>query len=337
MTSSRQPAAITARSPEDLLAMVPIALGFHPVDSLVMLTFGPAAGFHARIDLPRTPEDEQEVIEALLAPVVQHRVKMVALIAVCPDPRPVLGLMSSLIEQLVACGVEVKDALHSNGDSWSGLTPVGWSPAREFDVSAHPFLADAVVRGEVIHRSRTDLSHILEIDPVAARATAQQLKSLRGCLAHPAGGAWPEWATGIVERVVEGGEPLGPSDIAGLLVAVGKEDARTQVWWMMTRELADAHVDLWTRVVRSAPPGLVATPACLLGFAAWLAGHGALAWCAVDRCREVAPQHPMAGLLDTLLRRAVPPHTWEGFQHEWDSTDSDQATDPNVGGCTQPQ
>jgi hypothetical protein len=321
MISSREPQTFTARSPEDLLAMVPIALGFHPVDSLVMLTFGQGGGFHARIDLPRTTEDERVVIEALLAPVVQHRVRMVALIAICSSPVPVLGVMRSLIEELLDCGTQVREALHSNGRAWSALTPLGWGPARDYDVTAHPFLADAVVRGEVIHRSRNELSRTLAADPDASSATARHLDSLQGCLTHPAGGAWPDWATSVVERVVQGGEPLGPAEVAGLLVAVTREDARAQVWWMMKRELAEAHVDLWTQVVRSAPPDLVASPACLLGFAAWLSGHGALAWCAVDRCRETAPAHQMATLLDTLLRRAVAPDTWRGFQDEWDDAE----------------
>lgn len=62
-------------------------------------------------------------------------------------------------------------------------------------------------------------------------------------------------------------------------------------------------------------------PAGLLGFAAWLAGHGALAWCAVDRCREVEPTNSVATLIDTLLRRAAPPELWEGFRDEWDAED----------------
>ena len=58
--SRRTPHRMTARSPEDLFALAPIALGFHPEESLVMLTFGRTA-FHARIDLPEGPEDRELV------------------------------------------------------------------------------------------------------------------------------------------------------------------------------------------------------------------------------------------------------------------------------------
>ena len=47
-----------ARSPEDLIALVPFVLGFHPSESVVLLTFGaPGGSFHARVDLPDGPDD----------------------------------------------------------------------------------------------------------------------------------------------------------------------------------------------------------------------------------------------------------------------------------------
>jgi hypothetical protein len=47
---------LTARTPEDVLAVVPVVLGFEPTESLVMLTFGSDPPFHARVDLPERDE-----------------------------------------------------------------------------------------------------------------------------------------------------------------------------------------------------------------------------------------------------------------------------------------
>ena len=63
--------------------------------------------------------------------------------------------------------------------------------------------------------------------------------------------------------------------------------------------------------MQRAPDDLVAAPAAVLGLAAWLAGHGALAWCAVDRCPEVDPDHSLAGLVAEMLTEAVPPSAWD--------------------------
>ena len=82
-------------------------------------------------------------------------------------------------------------------------------------------------------------------------------------------------------------------------------------WAQMDRENAEAHVDLWRDVVRRSPEDLLAPPAALLGFAAWLAGNGALAWCAVDRAHRAEPGYGLAGLLSQALAGGVPPSAWE--------------------------
>ena len=67
----------------------------------------------------------------------------------------------------------------------------------------------------------------------------------------------------------------------------------------------------WSDVVRRGPTPLLAAPAALLAFAAWQAGHGALAWCALDRCGEADARYPLAELVTHALERAVPPDVWE--------------------------
>ena len=57
---------------------------------------------------------------------------------------------------------------------------------------------------------------------------------------------------------------------------------------------------------------MVPAPAALLAFAAWQAGHGALAWCAVDRCEEVDAAYSLARMVARILEDAVPPTAWEG-------------------------
>jgi hypothetical protein len=79
----------------------------------------------------------------------------------------------------------------------------------------------------------------------------------------------------------------------------------------MTRADAGGHVELWRDVVRRTPLDLLAAPAALLGFAAWLAGDGALAWCAVERSQQAEPDYSLAGLLAEALVNAIPPTSWE--------------------------
>jgi hypothetical protein len=102
------------------------------------------------------------------------------------------------------------------------------------------------------------------------------------------------------------------AEAARLLAAVDADlDNRDAAWLGLRRHEAEHHVALWTNLVRRAPDDLVAPAAAVLAMAAWVAGHGALAWCAVDRAEAAAPGNSLARLVADLLVAAVPPATWE--------------------------
>ena len=85
---------------------------------------------------------------------------------------------------------------------------------------------------------------------------------------------------------------------------------RDVVWCDWTQDQAEGHARVWREVVRRSPDALVAPAAALCGFAAWLSGDGALAWCAVDRCLESDPTQTLGRLVSDLLDRAAPPSIW---------------------------
>ncbi|WP_370237796.1 DUF4192 family protein, partial [Nocardioides sp.] len=61
-----RPDPYVARTPEDLLATVPLVLGFTPEESVVMLTFGAPRSFHARIEMPTLVEEVMPMIDSLV-------------------------------------------------------------------------------------------------------------------------------------------------------------------------------------------------------------------------------------------------------------------------------
>lgn len=91
---------------------------------------------------------------------------------------------------------------------------------------------------------------------------------------------------------------------------------RDVAWAEIDREGAAAHVELWRDLVRRCPVHLLPGPASLLAFAAWQAGDGALAWCAIDRCHEADADYSMAAAVARLLVEAVPPQTWTRIPQE---------------------
>jgi Domain of unknown function (DUF4192) len=69
----------------------------------------------------------------------------------------------------------------------------------------------------------------------------------------------------------------------------------------------DAHLRLWTDLVRRAGAAWVPGPAALLAFTAWQCGEGALANIAIDRALAADPGYSMALLLRDVIDAGVPP------------------------------
>lgn len=325
------PRTLKAKTPADLLAIVPSVLGFHPEDSLVLLTVGAATNqFHARLDLPRDPEGFSDVIEVLTDVTSRHGVHRCVLVAYTDDQCACEQLVDQVRSALADEGVDVVEAIRADGERWYSLTgctgPCCPADGTRYDLASHPITAQAVLDGQVTLGSRQELADsLIGTDPEAVEAVSvgadRAMARFQAAARHPLGPPAPEAARGhlvqegqwVAERVrgfLSDGLALGGDEVGRLLVALVAIEIRDVAWAEMTRANAARHVDLWRDVVRRSPYDLVAAPAALLGFAAWLSGDGALAWCAVERCQEVEPDYRLAALLTDALAGAMPPSSW---------------------------
>lgn len=317
----------TARSTEDVLALVPVLIGFEPRESVVMLTFGGRESFHARIDLP-PPSGVASCAAALLAPVQRYAVRGVVLV-IYSDQDPSVRRVASVLERRFrAVGVHVLQLVHVRDGRW--FAPLGRAgvPADgvPYDVTHHPYRLQAVVEGRVVAGSRAELADRLRGDPEEVEAVEEELGALWEGLplevrATLRATSSPDEACALLARVRPGGPALRamldrhleadtvPDDeeAARILLAVHNAEIRDHAWVGIRRAEASAHVRLWSDLVRRSPEGLVAGAAGVLAFAAWMHGDGALAWCAVERCLEDDPDHSLGRLMAGALEQAVPP------------------------------
>lgn len=303
MTAS---ATFTARSPEDLLAVVPAVLGFHPAESLVMLTFGGRRPFHARVDLPHVPDDTDAVVETLLAPALRQRPDKVLFIAYSADAGLAAATALRASDVFDDRGFAVLAPLRSDGSSWfrvrRGEAPEAADP-HPYDVRTHSLTAQNVLDGRVTLDSRAALAATVAADPGAVGAVGDAWHAQVGDPVPD-----QDEVRTLVARGLAG--PLGDREVARLAQACTHPAVRDAAWSAMRRETAEAHVELWRAVVVRTPDELVSGAAAVLAFAAWLAGHGALAWCAVDRAFVSDPECSLAELVADLLQAAVPPTAW---------------------------
>jgi hypothetical protein len=150
------------------------------------------------------------------------------------------------------------------------------------------------------------------------RATRRAQRRAVDLLAQAAG-QWPgdrarllveEGRRAVIEAVRtyrSGGRVSEDDPVAWLSVVLAQLPVRDDAWARMDPEHQEAHLRLWSDVVRRACSRYVPAPASLLAFTAWQAGDGALANIAIDRALAADPAYSMALLLRDIMDAGVPP------------------------------
>lgn len=302
---------------EDLLAAAPVVLGFRPVDSVVMLIADGDHVFHARTDLPSRADPYDAalgVAASLLGPATRNGARSVVFLFFSDDEVVVRRVWSALRRGCERARLRVVEAVRADGRRYYPLR--GDRQLRElgvaYDLGAHPFLASAVMHGIVIEDDRESLAAGVTPDPAAQQAVGAAFdRAGLDAAPPPATGSerrhWGEWLRQVVEGHVATATTATDEEVARIGWAAQDLRVRDAAWALLRRADAREHAEFWRDVTRRTPDHLAAAPAALLGWAAWRAGHGALAWIAIDRCRTVAPGYALAGILAGLLDRAVPP------------------------------
>ncbi len=294
-TPDPRPTRLVARSRDDLVAMVPVVLGFVPSESVTLLTFDAARVFHARVDLPHDAADDLLLVEAFLEPARRHRVRTAAVVVHTPRPARFEQVARPLLRALLAAGVRVVDVLRADlGAVWCLDCDEAPRPGRR--APATPARGLAPVRraggprrpgGALLPRGAGRDPGPRRGDARAAGPASARPRSRTTTGSRPPG-RWPGRGPGC-------GAPCGvtSSRTRGSTTSGWAACSPTSGSWPS----ATAPGSGWTGVGdptgravarrrASAPTELCGPPAGVLAYAAWLRGDGALAWCAVERGLE---------------------------------------------------
>ena len=298
------PTRLTARSPEDLLAVVPVVLGFVP------------AGLGRDADLRRRPapstpastcpaadEDLPEVVDAAARPGLAHRVgRVVFVLYADAAPRRAAAWPTRCVAAFARAGIEVVDVLRADGAAGSRCSP-----------AARGARAGRALRRRA--RTRSPPRRSSRAGSPTARATSWPPSP------QPAPTRWRGWprpgaAPGRAGRaatteVVGAATWCGaaspartaPDDdeAARLLVGVAARRSRDAGLALMTRDNGAGPRRALDRPAARAPDDLVAAPApCSRSPPGWPA---TVRWrgARVDRCRQATRTTALAGLVGGLL------------------------------------
>jgi hypothetical protein len=327
----RPPCRVRVGSAEGLLAVVPHLLGFHPANSLVLLGIG---GPHARVrlafryDLPNPPEAELAQDIAAHAETVLERQHLTVAIAVgYGDGQIVTPVVDVVVPALRAAGVTVQEVLRVSGGRYWSYTcgdPACCPPdGVAVDLAAHPAAAALAKAGLTARADRSDLARTIapltEVAESMSQATERARDRAIGLIEQaiaghqirdalqPIADAGRRSVRLAVTRYRRGGALTEHDEIAWLGLTLTDLRVRDDAWARMDPRFNEAHLRLWTDLVRHLPSGLVAAPAALLAFTAWQAGEGALASMALERSLQADPEYSMALLLAQAVGAGLPP------------------------------
>lgn len=298
---------LSVHSPDELVAAIPHLLGFQPQESIVILPLRSDLPV-ARVDIPTTARDREGVWNSISDAFRSYAQPgaNVAIICLSADRGQANFVGKDFAARLADIGIGTPIRLWADETRWADLDTGGLG--LRTDAARETIAAATVLSGRAQPAaSRESLAESLTGD---REPVATLLPETRETARANTAETDVRWALARMQRFQRDGIRLSDPDAARLLVAVESTPTRDRLWLDMNRANAGSHVALWTDMTKRAPDEVRAAPASLLGFASWLSGHGALAWCALDQVPKEKP-YALANLVATAVQTGMHPREWE--------------------------
>ncbi|MEY4498832.1 MAG: hypothetical protein RJA40_937 [Actinomycetota bacterium] len=292
----------TLTSPHDLLAAIPFLIGYHPEDSLVVVSIKDnAVGMAMRIDYP--VDIPQGAYDLLASHLQRDFATGALLVAYVPkdrsDGEDVLRDASAALTRI---GIATDESLLIQGGRYRSILcqdqsccPIDGSPIPE--ISGSRIAVEHVVAGRAmpfanlqVDKDANDLSRL-------QRDGATAIIDLAGEFASGRIGQDLELTARVIGRL---------SDIQVRDFALGTHD----------QESIDTYFQMWRHLMRIAPSGYVAPIASLCAALAYESGDGALAHRALDRALEDVNGYSLALLLRRVFTAGWPPASFAAMRRE---------------------
>jgi hypothetical protein len=326
------------RAPSDILAAIPYVIGYRPERSIVVLGMHERRLiFSVRHDLPSAGDlpgsgagtvgdaEVHQHVDRLLELLLRQHLTDVVLVGF-GDVDQVDAVLHGVWDACERADLGVREVLRTDGGRyWSYLcrNPRCCPPEGvPYEPDSSTMAAEWTLAGRVARRDRAEFDDQLEPttgperDAMTAAMAAGQARliALLAAPADEAGAAAAMRAAGCaaVGEAIErqrAGTRLTDDEVVWLSLLLMDGDVRDHAWYAVrTAGLdLDHHCALWTDVVRRCESDLRPAAACLLAYAAWREGNGALARLALERALDANPDWGHARTLFDALTQGMPP------------------------------
>jgi hypothetical protein len=331
-----QPVTARLTTPAQMVASLPLWLGYVPTRSLVVSCLHEPrgrVGLTLRFDLPPA-ELEQDLVAEAVARVAHQRPTRVLVAVYTEEPdgrrqRARAALVDQLCDELQDAlpGLAVSEAvLVRDGRFWSYLCddprccPAAGTPvsAGSADAPVQLLEAEQVLRGQVVLPDRESLARSLAGPDLLAACHGLSCRSAVQRLPRAADkGAWRErmtacWAE-LARDAREGAEGFDTEELADLVVSLRDVLLRDA---LLAEHSADELGPLLRVLVRFTPPPYDAPVCTVLAWLLYCDGGGAEVTVLLERALRTDPAYSLAALLTEVVLGQVPPSTVRAVTRE---------------------
>lgn len=317
----------TLTSAHDLITAVPFLIGFHPTDSLVLISVKDGEiGVAMRIDLPTSINSDE--IDLLAHHFIRDEANAALLVAYMPENRSDGdSLLISVGAGLIRNGIDIQESLLISGGRYRSIIcrdinccPTGGKLLPAIEDSA--IAVEHVVAG--IPMPYGDISELIG----SIAADPQSLS--KNWMSVVANFKVDEDAVDIGALRRDGVEAMellidefrigrGPTEqmlVARVIGRMSDVQIRDYAMGVHQEDTYDLYFTMWRELLRLAPLGFIAPIACIVAAMAYENGDGALAQRALDRALADDASYPLAALLRRVFNAGWPPQSFAHMRSE---------------------
>jgi hypothetical protein len=317
----------TVKTPHDLLAAVPFLIGYHPTNSLVIISIKDGALEMAmRVDFPINPPEG--AYQLLASHLKRDQADGALIVAYVPDGRTDgEAVLEETADAVVALDVPIRELMIVENGRWRSLLcddesccPPEGNPIEEFESSR--IAAEQVASGKLMpYPDSEGLTH--SISPTITAKDINWNAQVLGFRIDPEDNDLNSKQRDGAESVllladfyIQDGFCKDFDLIARVLGRLSDIQVRDFALGCHTAETSDSYWAMWRDLMRMAPPKFVAPVASLFAAIAYENGEGALAQRALDRAIEDQPDYSLSRLLRRVFSSGWPPSGFSQLRAE---------------------
>jgi len=317
----------TVKTPHDLLAAVPFLIGYHPTDSLVLISVkSDSLEMAMRIDFPKNPPEGSY---QLLASHLKRDNSEGALIVAYEPADSLAGpeVLHNIADAVASLDIPIRELMLVRNNHWRSLLcsddkccPPEGNQIEEFVNSR--IAAEQVASGKVLPFSDSEgLTH-----SISATILAKDINwnaQVVGFRVDPDANNLNELQRDGAESILlladfysQNGFCKDYDLMARVLGRLSDIQVRDFALGCHTDQTINSYWAMWRDLLRIAPPKFVAPVASVFASIAYENGEGALAHRALDRAIEDDPEYSLARLLRRVFSSGWPPSGFAQLRSE---------------------